>query len=498
MSIPLLVSRKQVSVLMVTSLALLISACAATPPSPEVKLSDNYRQGGGEGASATYGDWWQDLNDPVLNQLISRGLTSNHDARIAITRVEQARGGLMAQQSRLLPTLSATGSESDSRSKLPPPYKLGEPDVQASRIALDLSWEIDLFGAARAARRAARHDMLAAQAGVDGVRLLVSGEVARQYLTWRAARERLQLLDATLATLETTERLTRRRQSVGLASSFDVELVGGQYLDAQALRPSLHTLMMASEARLAVLIGDNPSQPIALLQDLPVRMSWPANAAVPTGQPVDLLARRPDLRVAEQQLAAVSERLREARLNYLPRFFLNAVLGSQRLNINDVALSPVRYSQVAAAFSAPLFAGGRLKAANLVQSAREREALLDYEKRILTAIEEVEVSLTALADERRRSDLLLGALSARQQALRQGDSLYRTGLIDLLQLQNLQRAALAAEQSLVESQLQVTLNRVRLHQALGGGWQGPTPKSVDESKPVAISVSVSSSLRSPL
>lgn len=480
MSMSFTVSLNRLPVVMTAGLAVLLSACAATPPSPAVTLSGSYRHAGEAATPTVSADWWQDLGDPVLDRLVARGLATNHDTRVAIARVQQARAGLMAQQSRLLPGLSATGSESDSRSELPAVYKNGEPDVQASRLALDLSWELDLFGAARAARRAARHDLLAAQSGVDGARLLVSGEIARQYLSWRAARERLQLLDATLATLDTTERLIRRRHAVGLSSALDVELASGQSLDAQALRPGLNTLMTASEARLAVLLGDNPSQPVAELKELPVRMAWPAAGPVPTGQPVDLLARRPDLRAAEQQLAAASERLREARLNFLPRVFLSAVLGSQRLTINEVALSPVRYSQVAAAFSAPLFAGGRVQAGNLAQSAREREALLDYEKRILTAVEEVEVSLTALADERRRRELLQGALHARQQALRQGNSLYRAGQIDLLQLQTLQRAALAAEQSLVESQLQTTLNRVRLHQALGGGWQ-PAPVSQSSS-----------------
>lgn len=460
----------------------LLAACAATPPRPAVTLSPAFQGGAGETVQAA-SDWWLAFNDPVLDRLIARGLASNHDARIAITRVQMARAGVMANQSRLLPTLALTGSESESRSGLPQPYKNGEPDTRATRIGGELSWELDLFGAARAARRAAKHDLLAAEAGIAGARLLVSGEIARQYYTLRAARERLLLLEDILVTLRKTEELTRKREAAGFASRFDVELASGERLNAEALQPQLSTLVTATQARLAVLLGQNPGAPLPELDSLPVRAAWPDPGAPATGQPADLLARRPDLRAAEQQLAAESERLREARSNYLPKVFLSAVFGSQELTLNKIALSPVRYSNVAAAFSAPLFAGGRIRAGVDAQSAREQQALLNYEKQILTAVEEVEVSLAAVSDERRRVSLLASAARARQQALKHGDSLYRAGQIDLLQLQILQRAALAADQSLVESEAQRALNTIRLHQSLGGGWQQQTPAQSQTSTP---------------
>lgn len=455
----------------------LLAACAATPPKPAVTFSPGYAgnaSGEAGGAFVTPADWWSVFNDPMLERMVARGLANNHDVRLALARVQMARAGVLANQGRLLPSVALTGSRSDSRSDLPMPYKNGQPDTEATRFAGELNWELDLFGAARAARRAARHDLLAAESGIDGARLLVSGEIARQYYTLRAARERLALLEDILGTLRKTEELTRKRLAAGLASPFDVELASGERLNAEALQPQLSTLVAATRARLAVLLGENPSQPLAGLDELPARMAWPDPGAPATGQPADLLARRPDLRAAEQQLAAESERLREARRNYLPKIFLSAVFGSQELTINQVALSPVRFSNVAAAFSAPLFAGGRIRAGVQAQGAREQQALINYEKLILTAVEEVEVSLAAVHDERRRVSLLSGAASARHQALRRGESLYRAGQIDLLQLQILQRAALAADQSLVESEAQRALNTIRLHQALGGGWQQPS------------------------
>ncbi len=462
---------------------ILLSACASTPPKPAVALSPGFAAAAGDQGVSTPADWWHVFNDPALDRMIARGLASNHDTRLALSRVQMARAGVTANQSRLLPGLALTGSHADSRSGLPPPYKNGEPDVRSDRIGAELSWEIDLFGAARAARRAARHDLLAAEAGIDGTRLLVSGEIARQYYTLRAARERLALLDGILDTLRKTEALMRKREAAGLASPFDVELASGERLNAEALQPQLSTLVAATQARLAVLLGQSPGQPLPELDDLPAAAAWPDPGAPATGQPVDLLSRRPDLRAAEQQLAAESERLREARSQYLPKVFLSAVFGSQDLTINKIALSPVRYSNVAAAFSAPLFAGGRIRAGIEAQSAREQQALIQYEKLILTAVEEVEVSLAAVSDERRRVAMLSAAATARHRALKHGESLYRAGQIDLLQLQTLQRAALAADQSRVESEAQRVLNTIRLHQSLGGGWQQKTPSQSQTSTP---------------
>lgn len=458
-----------VRVALMAATGLVLSACSGTPLQPSVKLSSAYLQST-DGAMAVTGDWWRVFNDPVLDELITRGLVGNHDARLALARVQQAKAGTTAAQSRLLPSLALTGSQADSRTGLPAPYKNGSPDTQSTRVALDLNWELDLFGAARAARRAAGRDLLAAEAGIEGTRLLVSSEIARQYFILRGARERLLLLDDILATLRKTEELTRKRFAAGMASELDVELASGERLNTEALQPQLQTLVVATQSRLAVLLGQDPSQagvlPSATLG------AWPDPGPVAPGQPIELLARRPDLRAAEQQLAAESDRLKEARLNYLPKFFLNALFGGQDLTLNSIALAPVRYSNVALAFSAPLF-NGRVRAGIEAQTAREQQALINYEKLILTAVEEVEVSLAALNDERRRTGLLTAVVAARHKALRHGESLYGAGQIDLLQLQILQRAALAADQTLVESTAQRALNTIQLHKALGGSWQQP-------------------------
>lgn len=408
---------------------------------------------------------WRGFDDPALEALVARARTANHDVRIAAERLRQARAGATAQASRLLPTLALTGSASDQRSGLPADVKRGSPDTRALRGALDLGWEVDIAGAARAAADAAALDALAAGAGVEGAQLIATTEVARHYLIWQGARVRLQQLEALLATQRDTARLTRSRLDAGQASRFDLARAEGEVAQLAAQLPPLRTLVDVSAHQIAVLLGEAPG---ALRLDAAAGL--PAVPVLTPGQPAELLQRRPDLRAAEATLRAESARRRESEADLWPKFFLAAVLGRQDLRLNGLDLAPVRYSNLALAFTAPLFNAGRLQAAVERQSARERVATLQYERAVLSALQDAENSLAQLRDERARGDALLAALQSRRDALRHAQSLHREGQIDLLTLLDAQRGLIAAELAVSDHQTQLALSTVQLVRALGGGW----------------------------
>ena len=235
--------------------------------------------------------------------------------------------------------------------------------------------------------------------------------------------------------------------------------------------------MAVTESRIAVLSGSDASMPVPELHVSAKPFHWCTPTAALTGQPADLLRRRPDLLAAEQRLSAESSRLDEAKANRFPKLFLSALFGSQELNLNDaLSLSASRYSNVAAAFVLPLFNAGRTQAAIDAQSASERESLLAYEQAILSAVEDVESSLASVAGERQRVDSLMAAATQRERAVTHANSLFRGGQIDLLQLLDAQRARLSTELALAESHAQHAISYVQLYKALGGGWQAlPVP-----------------------
>jgi NodT family efflux transporter outer membrane factor (OMF) lipoprotein len=453
---------------------LLLSGCASGPdtapgPGPAALVTPAFGHAG-EAAGAFDAGWWQRFGDPTLAALVGEAQRANLDLRIAAERVQQARTGSTAASSRLAPTLGLSASASNQRSGLPEEVKRGQPDVRALRAGLDLGWEVDLFGAARAGADAAALDAQAAAEGAEGARLLAAGEAARLYLVWQGARARLERLQALLQAQAETERLTRSRAAEGLASRFDVARAAGETQSLAAQLPPLRTLVAVTGHQIAVLLGRNPGQPLALLEAAGAA-ALPAAPALAPGQPVELLARRPDLRAAERQLAAEGARLREARADLLPKFFLSAVLGRQDLRINGLDLAPVGLSNVALAFTLPLFNAGRLRAAQERASSRERAAALSYERAALVALQEVESALVALAQERERATALDALLRERRAALDHAQSLRREGQIDLLQLLDVQRGLIAAELTHVEHRTQLALDAVQLYRALGGGWQ---------------------------
>ncbi|WP_066342568.1 efflux transporter outer membrane subunit [Azohydromonas lata] len=458
--------------------ALLLSACAGGPPGPvksgpAALLTPAFGQAG-EISGAFEAHWWQRFNDATLAALVAEAQRANLDLRIAAERVQQARAGSTAAASRLAPTVGLTASASDQRSGLPDEVKRGQPDVRALRAGLDLGWEVDLFGAARAAADAAELDAQAAAEGAEGARLLAAGEAARLYLVWQGARARLQRLQSLLQAQADTERLTRSRAAEGLSSRFDVARAAAETQSLAAQLPPLRTLVAVTEQQIAVLLGRNPGEPLPLLQAA-ASATLPDAPALAPGQPVELLARRPDLRAAERQLAAEGARLREARADLLPKFFFSALLGRQDLRINGLDLAPVRLSSVALAFTTPIFNAGRLRAAQERASSRERAAELSYERATLAALQEVESSLVALAQERERGTALDALLAERRAALAHAQSLRREGQIDLLQLLDVQRGLIAAELSHVEHRTQLALDAVQLYRALGGGWRTGEP-----------------------
>lgn len=388
--------RSSAAMSMLIAFGLALGGCAAGPevPRPEVSPGPAYRHGGNPAAlGALEIRWWHQFDDARLVRLVERAAVANHDIRIAVERARQARAGTVAVESRLFPSVNLTASRSESSTGLPTQIKQSMPDTRASRMGFDVAWEIDLFGGASAASDAAARDAMAAAHGISGAQLVAVAEVARQYFVWQGARQRLEILESLLQTQRDTERLTRSRFREGMASEFDVARAAGEAMNLEATLPALRTLMAVTEARLAVLTGSDASMPVPELHAAD-GFQWTLPAEPFSGQPADLLRRRPDLMAAEQRVAAESSRLAEARSNLFPKIFLSALFGRQELTLNNALDLPAsRFSNAALAFALPLFNAGRIRAGIDAQSAREREALLSYEKAILGAIEDVESSL---------------------------------------------------------------------------------------------------------
>ncbi len=448
-----------------------LTGCATAPlplAEPSVALAPHFS--GGELAASPVANidhaWWDGYGDTTLARLVDEALKANQDIAMALQRVRQARAGANAQTSRLWPTGGVQAAASRADSGVPAPVKQGLPDTRALRAGADLAWEIDLAGGVRAARDAAQADAAAALAGVNGARLLVASEVGRQYFVLRGAQEQLRIVHALAAAQRQTAARVESRSREGQASAFDLDRARAEAESLEAQVPTLRTLVGVTQTQLAVLLGRNPSAPVV---DDTATFSWPSMRAMAAGQPSQLLRRRPDLIAAEARVSAEGLRSTEARAQWWPKLFLNALVGRQDLRLNALNLAPVHFSNVALAFAAPVFDAGRIEAGIQGQSARAQEALLAWQKAILVAVREVEDSLLVRSQEAARGTASAQTVEHRRRSLQRAESLQREGQIDLLVLLDVQRSVLASELSLSDSRLQQALADVQLYKALGGG-----------------------------
>jgi NodT family efflux transporter outer membrane factor (OMF) lipoprotein len=457
------------------ALGLCAAACAATVP-------ETYRQAG-PGVTRDSADlavWWKQLHDPELDSLIERAMRYNIDLRVAAARVAQARALERVQRSTLFPTLGLSSvfnrirggfaqgnvhvDQAAGRGSFISPF-----ETNNFQAGLDASWEADLFGGNRKAVSASAADTRSAEEARRDTLVTVTGEVARAYAELRGLDRRLVITRDTIATESDTLHLTQVRADAGLATELDVAQQTNQLSTTQAAEPALEAARTATVQRLAVLIGQ---QPEALLDELKAAGELPVTPSViGAGIPSDLLARRPDVRRAQAEIAAAAARLGAARTDLFPKFTITGLTGRQATSFGGFTLGGGTFFGVGPAITLPIFTGGRIRANIAANDARLQEAQARYEGTMLTALEEVEDALSGYArEEERREKLRIAADSART-AVDLARELYTRGLSDFLAVLDAQRAQYAAEDSLAQSQTAIVTNVVALYKSLGGGWR---------------------------
>lgn len=450
-------------------LSVLLAACStpaelghpATPAMPAA-----FHQA--EVASVAWdGPWWTSFDDPQLSALIERAIASNHDVRIALQRVKQARAGEVHADAALLPTVSAGGSYVNTKSGFSDAVKQKVPEVRSGSLGLDLSWEVDLFGGNRATARAANRDLAATEYEAAGAQLLTASEVARYYFIWRAAQDKLAVLEQLRDVQQQAQRHHERRSGEGMDAVATTDDARAETARIKAQLVPVRTAIVAAEQHLATLLG---TRDISFLQAGGTPTAWGNVPRIAAGQPSELLWRRPDLLAAESRLRAEGERVESARAQRWPKLFLSALLGHGNLALNGIMNGTARFSNVAAAFAMPIFDGGRITASIDQQKSVRESAWLSYDQAALRAIEEVETSLARVHNEQDDVERAAEQLAVHGTNLQRGRNALREGDIGQLPLLGMQQAELLSKLTVIGARETRALSTVQLYQALGGGW----------------------------
>lgn len=420
--------------------------------------------------------WWQQVGSEALNRLVTMGLQHNLDVRVALTRVREARTGETAQGSLLWPSLSLQGALADQRTGLPAPVKQGRPDTRAAQWSLNLDWELDLLGRQQAQVKGAQQDLLATEAGVIAARLMLVADIARQHRLHLGARQRDAALGELIALQTAMLHAVTRRAQEGEESQLAVDLAQARLDEWRAQRRALETLTVVTRARLLTLTGAPATEVDACLTE-PVSPSRALPPPVPTGQPIDLLARRPDILAARAQWQAEQARQQAAHLDVFPRFFVSLITGRQDLRLQGMDLAPVGFHNAILAFAMPVFNAGRIQAGIDRQDAVLDRAELRYAQAVRQALEDVDSAMADLRQSTERARDLDRTVQARQRAAARGAHLLAEGQVAVTEHLALKQAQVAAALAHIDATEAAWLAHIQLHRALGGGWQPPVQPS---------------------
>jgi NodT family efflux transporter outer membrane factor (OMF) lipoprotein len=431
--------------------ALLASACASLPDTrpPAADLPPAFSQAQGLAQpTAPQRAWWLALGDPVLTQLIERGLQSNLDLVQAAERVQRSRALATGSRAELGPSggLQARLQRTQASEHEAPGLSSAQRRVATTSVGLDLQWELDLFGRLRAQSAAAGARLQASEAQASAMRLAVSAEIAMAWFELVGAREQLALARTLIDNRRATVELVQRRARAGLLAPLDDARARAELAGTEADVPLHEAAAAVATHRLAVLLGASPSgfaPPTAGGID-------PASVALAVPEPAQWLARRPDVAQAEATLRAQALDVAAVRAEFMPRFSITGLLAFVAGSASGIGAAASASWFASPAVSLPLFDHARIDARLQAAQAQQREALAGYRQRVLLAVEEVESSLARY----RQAQLRLAALHERAGHAGSAERLARVrfeaGAADLLELLDAQRSAQQSQAALAQ------------------------------------------------
>jgi len=457
-----------------------LSGCAVGPtyhpPAGKALAQWSPALAGGETAnSGSVAFWWKNFNDPELNSLIQRAVTSNLDLKIATARIREARAQYRVTAADLWPSVGTSASYERQLQSMNQPL-FGSIPLPANvpfennvyQAGFDASWEIDVFGGKRRATEAAKAQVAASVFGLRDTLITLLGEVARNYVEARGYQRQLTIAQENIRAQEDDLIITQDRFKHGLTSDLDAQQAATLLATTRAEVPTLENSLLASIHGLGVLLGQPPG---ALLEELSIVAPIPdAPPEVPIGLPSELLLRRPDVQQAERQLAAATAQIGVATADLYPKFSLTGAFGYESVSASDWFAGASKMWSLGPTVQWKIFEGGRIRANIKVQNARQEQALANYEKTMLTSFEDVENALVGYAKERVRRRSLEEAVKHSQESLRLANQLYANGLENFINVLDAERSLYQAQDQLVQSERDVILNVIKLYKALGGGW----------------------------
>jgi len=414
--------------------------------------------------------WWQVFSDTTLHRLISSALTGNRDLRIAIERIEEARAAYGFTRADYYPKIDLNAGAGAVRlSEQTTGGKLADNPAGRFTLSGDLSWEIDLFGRIRRSTESQYAQLMATEEARRGVTMALVADVASTYFRLRDYDRRLTIARSTLESRAEYVRLAKIRFEGGKTGEIDYRQAEAEYARTKSIVLDLERTIPATENALSVLIGRNPGA----IPRGDTLGSQQMPAEIPAGIPSELLARRPDIRQAEELLVSANANIGAAKALLYPRIGLTGSYGTTSSTLADLITAPAQAWNIAGNLLQPIFNAGQNQRRVEITESQMRQALAVYERTIFEAMSEVNDVLVAYQKSGNLRVAQGQRVEAESRVSRLAETRYTGGVAGYLEVLDAQRSLFSAQLDESQAMFDHMDSLVRVYKALGGGWVPP-------------------------
>ena len=470
------------SLLMVMSVWLLLIACKL----PVISMKDtnmsfpsSYNSiSSDDNISAGTIAWRKYFNDPLLIRLIDTALHNNQELQIVLQEIEMGKNEIKARRGEYLPFVNAgfaTGLEKSGQytrngavdealeikegRKFPKPL----PDVH---LAANASWELDVWKKLRNAKKSA---VLSYLASIEGKNFMVTqlvSEIASAYYELQTFDNLLNILNSSIEIQTNTLSVIRKEKDAAKVSQLAVNRFEAQLLNTQNLQYSIRQQIVETENRIHFLSGKYPSK----IERTIMLNNSVFPEAFSAGIPSHLLQNRPDLKQAALELEAARLNIEVAKANFYPSFRLTAGLGFQSFNpVFLINPASVLYN-LAGDITMPVINRNAIQAIYQNASAKQIQAIYNYERAILKAYIEVLNQLNGIDNYNKSFQTKEREVNILSNSIAISNNLYRAARADYAEVLLTQKEAIESKIDLNEIQLKQKLAKLNLYKYLGGGW----------------------------
>jgi len=428
---------------------------------PEAALPSQWQASTVTGTTIAASDkWWQDFNDPTLNDLIERALKANNNLAAATVRVRRAQLSAKLTDTNLTPTVSA-GANNSVRRDLN-----NHSDNKSSGAAGTASYELDLWGKLATARDVSHWEAAATESDRQSTALALIGTVATSYWQIAYLNERIATVEGSIAYAEKILDLAEVKYQSGSVSAIDKVQAEQTVASQKAQLTQLQQQRTETRNALAILFDQAPENKLPELQSLPDRPLPKVDA----GLPANLLAQRPDLQAAEQRLRKYLANIDNTRASFYPSFTLTGTLGTSSTSLTDVLRNP--YTLLGAGLTLPFIQWNTMELNVAIAKADYEEAVVNFRQTLYSALSEVENALSARTSYAEESKQLTESLALARKAEQLVEVRYRAGSTGLQSWLDAQESRRDAERALAIVRLAQFKNCMVLYQSLGGSMEG--------------------------